>query len=52
MKRRVINLSSELYGELVAIKGQLEVQKKENVSLEEVIAYLLQVYREKAGERE
>ena len=52
MKRRVINVSESLYGELVALKGKLEQEKKENVSLEEVIAYLLQVYKNREGEQD
>jgi len=50
MRRRVINISESLYRELVTIKGLLEQQKKENVSLEKVIAYLLQVYKNSKGE--
>jgi predicted CopG family antitoxin len=49
MKRKVINVSGDVYAELIVIKGQLEQKSKRNVSLEEVIAYLLQVYREKQG---
>jgi hypothetical protein len=41
MRRRVINVSGSIYAELVTIKGALEQQKKENVSLEEVVAFLL-----------
>jgi len=52
VKRRAINISDELYAELVAIKGLLEQQKKENISLGEVVAYLLDFYREKQGGRE
>jgi predicted CopG family antitoxin len=45
MRRRVINISDDLYGELITIKGKLEQERKEHVSLEGVIAYLLQVYK-------
>jgi predicted CopG family antitoxin len=47
MRRRVINISDDLYGELITIKGALEQQRKEHTSLEEVIAFLLQVYKER-----
>jgi hypothetical protein len=52
MKRKVINVNDQLYRELITIKGFLEQQRKEHVSLEEVVAYLLQTYKEKqeAGE--
>jgi predicted CopG family antitoxin len=52
MKRRVININDEIYGELIALKGALEQKKREHVSLEEVVAFLLQVYKSSEGENE
>jgi predicted CopG family antitoxin len=52
MKRKVVNVSADVYAELVVIKGQLEQERKENVSLEEVIAYLLDFYKSREGEQD
>lgn len=49
MKKRTISISEETHGELVRVRGWMEHETAERVSMDKAIAVLIKAFKETKG---